>query len=886
MGKEGAFQLPEQSLVQPLLNRRKDIAVRDAIRSIQTLLFDPDAHKKVFDILLTQILRISEGDIGVVYLQANSLAISDANLVDDDNWVECACIAGPLRQEFNKHTLIHMMKGNTEQKTPLVFNGPFAPDAQALLDQSASVAGTIVLPIISRNRLVGACALASGSRRYGMEDARRLIPMIGASVCALQSAESSRKLKGTLGEKVFKDGFLSAFIANSPTAILIVNDERVIELSNQTAETLFGGEKLNGLPIQRLIVNYSQLFEWSNQVDRYGMLAKKNEPSSQWSKQQVKRLDGNFVTVDFTVFRIQYLGRRYTTFQIQPVRSKQRVAQPSYAQQQLSVLTHLIPVGILRVDREWRCLFSNDRWCELSGLNVSESTNNGWINAFHREEVSLVLTELQLAMQDGREYQRECRLVSPLGLVLWVDFHARPLFDEDTQTTGFLATFADVTEARVQQEKLKRVAEYDELTGLANRHLLQARLHEVLNKGEVGQQSVLLFLDLDGFKDINDTFGHEMGDNLLKEVGARLQRCVRASDTVARFGGDEFVLLFPNVTPEFDTQSMAEKAIHSIALPYLIGGNKLFVTTSVGIAVGRAQTCTPEQLLKEADTALYAAKSEGKNNAQYFNDALNHAATERLKMIHLLRRNVEEETFFLEYQAQACIKTRRMKGFEALLRMRGENGEVIYPSDFISLLEETGLIIEVGRRLVREVCGHIRDWQKLGVWDPELCVALNFSPKQLLDASTVQCVAETCAEFGLNPSVFIIEVTESVLIDKPNCVATVMNGLKALGVSLSLDDFGTGYSSLSYLQRYPFDQLKIDKSFVDGLLTDQGDVEITKATIALAHALGISVTAEGVASEKVLDLLAELGADHYQGFFLGKPTHKDAVTELLRSKLH
>ena len=227
-----------------------------------------------------------------------------------------------------------------------------------------------------------------------------------------------------------------------------------------------------------------------------------------------------------------------------------------------------------------------------------------------------------------------------------------------------------------------------------------------------------------------------------------------------------------------------------------------------------------------------------------------------------------------------------MKGFEALLRMRGENGEVIYPSDFISLLEETGLIIEVGRRLVREVCGHIRDWQKLGVWDPELCVALNFSPKQLLDASTVQCVAETCAEFGLNPSVFIIEVTESVLIDKPNCVATVMNGLKALGVSLSLDDFGTGYSSLSYLQRYPFDQLKIDKSFVDGLLTDQGDVEITKATIALAHALGISVTAEGVASEKVLDLLAEFGADHYQGFFLGKPTHKDTVTELLSSKLH
>jgi len=435
-----------------------------------------------------------------------------------------------------------------------------------------------------------------------------------------------------------------------------------------------------------------------------------------------------------------------------------------------------------------------------------------------------------------------------------------------------LGTFSDITDRLRIEDRLRKSAESDSLTGLVNRHLFQERLQQAFSSTCFNKNLVtVFFMDLDGFKDVNDSLGHGVGDQLLCQVSERLLNAVRKDDVVARYGGDEFVVLLSTKDEESSVNKLASRIIEVIAKPYNIYEKDIYITASLGVAHGRHGESSPEELLKQADAALYQAKGLGKNNFQLFNNELDKEASDRLYLMNQLRSALLEERFYLVYQPQALVEDQQVIGFEALIRCKDEQSETIYPNDFIPLLEDSGLILEVGAWVIDEACRQMSLWQSQGIFPDNGYMSINVSPKQMLDESLIPSIVSACDKYQINSEQLIIEITESVIIDKPERVQTVMEQMRSIGVKLALDDFGTGYSSLSYLQRYPFNHIKIDRSFISNLLTDENDSKITKAIISLAQSLDFKITAEGVQDLETLNLLKEWGSDYYQGYYLAKP---------------
>ena len=864
------------------VNRRSDTPVRNAIDAIQNLLFDPQASSKIFSLMLEHITHITESDYSVI-LTASEDGITP--IVSDGKQ--------KLYYTHNKdglafvcaQTVAHWIEQKVMPMRPVFFNSPIPKSHMTLLLNPEHISSMVILPVVSQNNVRAICILAKQKGDYSGETVRRLMPLLGSVICALQSAESVKGNLLTLNKKISDNRFLSTMLSTSPIGILVVDQNKKIMISNPAARNMFSpqhdptdldaqlesAEQPLTQDVTQILPNFDKLFLWSNQKARYGS----DDPSSNsyvWEDQYAKRIDGSRFVVNISVFRYTYGSQRFTTLQIQDITAMRESAEEyQQASQQLNALTHLVPVGIIRVDSEWNCVYANDKWYEFSGLTNEESLGASWVNAIHSDDIKKVLESLREALQIGSEFQAEFRLVTPLGQIRWVDFNTQVLFNDHGAVQGFLGTFADITERLLHQERLRHVAEYDALTGLANRNLFQDRLQQAFyNSDRDGLEVTVFFLDLDGFKDINDSLGHDAGDKLLQQVAERLLNALRKNDTVARFGGDEFVVLLSNTEKSNDKANVATKVIESIAEPYVIDNHDIFVTASIGIATGSHSDNSPEQILKQADAALYLAKAEGKNNFQLFNDDLDKEAKSRIQLANQLRTALKKERFFLVYQPQVVVSDQQVIGFEALLRFQDDHGDTVMPDDFIPILEESGMIIEVGKWIIEEACKQLRLWINAGEFPANGFLSINVSPKQLLDESTLSTIINASNKYQVNPEQLVIEITESVIIDKPNKVHKAMALLKSIGVKLALDDFGTGYSSLSYLQRYPFDHIKIDKSFVADLLTDENDAKITKAIIVLAQSLGLKITAEGVADAQSLDMLRSYGADYCQGYFLGK----------------
>lgn len=877
------YYLPKSKFVPDShlnLNRRSDNTVRSAIDSIQNLLFDPQASAKIFPLLLEHIASITQSDFSVMLL-ADKDGIAPIKLREKQ---QLFCMHNDGGVGFIRaSTVSHWVEKNMLPMRSVFFNDPIPQSHASLLINPDQVEALIILPIVSQHLLRGICILGKRIGCYTGDIVTRLNPLLGSVICALQSADSVKGNLLSLNQKISDNRFLSTLLSTSPIAIVVIDDDKRIIVSNNSAYHMFSsGEApleteassatLNDIRINELIPKFDDLFKWSNQPDRYGEITIHTEPRI-WEEQKAYRLDQSTFWVNISVFRYTHGNQRYTTLQIIDI-SQMRESAEEYQQtsQQLSALTHLVPVGILRVDADWHCVYANDKWYEFSGLIHEESRGTGWINALHSDDVKTILENLREALQVGSDYQAELRLVSPLGLIRWVDFNTQVLFDERGAVQGFLATFADITERLLHQERLRHVAEYDSLTGLANRNLFQDRLQQAFFASDRDQFEVtIFFLDLDGFKDVNDTLGHDTGDKLLQQVAERLLNTLRRSDTIARFGGDEFIVLLSHSEKDNDVASVASKVIEAVAQPYFIEGNDVYITASIGIASGTSETSSIELIFKQADAALYLAKAEGKNNFQLFNDELDKEAKHRIHLAKQLRRAYKQNRFYLVYQPQATICGQQIIGFEALLRFRDDQNQTILPNDFIPVLEEIGMIVEIGQWVIEEACKQLKLWQNQNQFPNQGFLSINVSPRQLLDDSIISVIINACNKYQVDPQQLIIEITETVIINKPQKVQTIMKQLKEIGVKLALDDFGTGYSSLTYLQRYPFDHIKIDKSFVEDLLTDENDAKITKAIIALAKSLGLKITAEGVTDQGSLDTLKTYGANYYQGYLLGKP---------------
>jgi diguanylate cyclase (GGDEF)-like protein len=445
-----------------------------------------------------------------------------------------------------------------------------------------------------------------------------------------------------------------------------------------------------------------------------------------------------------------------------------------------------------------------------------------------------------------------------------------PVFNEAGQFQGYRGIGRDITQQKVAEEKVSRLARFDTLTGLFNRStFFDCFDHALAVAGRDNHQLAVLFIDLDRFKDVNDTLGHLVGDEVLKEMAQRLQKAVRSADTLARIGGDEFVLLAENTASIKSVADLAQRVVDTLAEPLIVRGEECRLGASVGIAMYPDDGEDAPTLLRNADVAMYRAKGSGRNGFAFFSEALDQPQKERMLLGASLHRALEMNQLLLLYQPKVSVATGGMVGVEALIRWQHPERGLVPPGAFIPLAEESGLILPFGRWVLRTACSQAMAWQALGL--PPFSVAVNLSARQFSDPQLAADIREVLNETGLDPRLLELEITESMMVDQHERALETLRLVKAMGVQVSIDDFGTGYSSLARLQKFPIDALKIDRSFIGDIAGDPDDAAITTAIIAMAHSLRLRVIAEGVETREQAQFLRERGCDEMQGYFFSRP---------------
>ncbi len=445
---------------------------------------------------------------------------------------------------------------------------------------------------------------------------------------------------------------------------------------------------------------------------------------------------------------------------------------------------------------------------------------------------------------------------------------------------GVVLTSRDVSERKKAEKRAEYLSQHDVLTGLPNRALMQDRLHQAISQARRnGGLVALMFIDLDRFKMVNDSFGHITGDTLLKQVAERLTHCLRDTDTVARLGGDEFTIMLPDATNPQVVGEVAQRVLSEFTSPFTDGEQEMFVSASIGISLFPRDGASSDDLVKHADTAMYSAKDSGRNSFRYFTEDLNHEVREKVMLESGLRHAIERGELRLHYQPKIDLASGRVIGAEALVRWQHPTRGLVPPAKFIPVAEDSGLILPLGEWVLKAACEQLRAWQRDGI---ELQVAVNVSARQFQQRNLADIVMGVMAESGVDPQFIEIELTESAIMNDAEASISTLERMKSRGIAISIDDFGTGYSSLSYLKRLPLDILKIDQSFVRDITTDRNDAAIVRAIIGLAQSLGIKVIAEGVEDEHQLSFLNNYGCNYGQGFLFGRPLPPEIFVELVR----
>jgi diguanylate cyclase (GGDEF)-like protein/PAS domain S-box-containing protein len=540
-------------------------------------------------------------------------------------------------------------------------------------------------------------------------------------------------------------------------------------------------------------------------------------------------------------------------------------------------------------------VISSDTSGIVTYLNLSAETMTGWarleaeghplekvlriIDATTRESVT---NPMMLAIRNNKiaHLTPNCLLVRRDGVEAAIEDSVAPIHDRRGRVTGAVMVFHDVSTTRALSLRMSYLAQHDSLTDLPNRALLNDRLTQgIALAHRHRQQLAVLFLDVDRFKRVNDSLGHDVGDRLLQSVAQRLLACVRTSDTVSRQGGDEFVILLSDVTRARDAAVIAEKILVALSPPHHIDRHILHLTASIGIVLCPDDGTDTQTLLKHADFAMYHAKDRGRNTYQFFKPDMNERALERQSLENGLRHALQRQEFLLHFQPKINLRTEAIVGVEALIRWHHPRHGLVPPAQFVPIAEESGLIVPIGKWVLREACRQARAWQVAGL--PLLSIAINISSVELRDAGFVAGVRAILLETGLAPNHLELELTETFLVQDSQSTATVLQSLKETGVQLALDDFGTGFSSLSHLKRFPVDTLKIDQSFVRKLTTDPGDAGIVSAVISMGRSLHMRVVAEGVETAEQLEFLRRYRCPEGQGYYFSHPVAAEEFVHLL-----
>jgi len=534
--------------------------------------------------------------------------------------------------------------------------------------------------------------------------------------------------------------------------------------------------------------------------------------------------------------------------------------------------------------------------CNIKQEDAQLLTPEKLLQHVHSEDRARVKQSFIDAWQKNSNVSIDNKLISQDGVETNIRSRIELIRDKNNNIVKLTGTVQDVSDAIIAEEKIRHLAYYDSLTGLPNRQLFREHLKLALKQASRESQPVyIMFLDMDNFKHVNDSLGHDAGDQLLKEFTLRLQQVTRDTDFTARavtveadsikmsrLGGDEFTVLLQNITEPSAASVVAKRIIDAMSQPFKISGQEVFVSTSIGISVYPNDGDNSETLLKHADVAMYHAKTSGKNNFQFFDSEMNLAALNRLTQENALRNAIQNSEFILDYQPRVELCTGRIIGVEALIRWNHPELGLTQPNDFISLAEESRLIIPIGDWVLKTACEQIKRWSEESL--PATPVSVNISPYQFSQGNLHKSVIKAINETAINPALLELEITESALMENLDLTVELMSSFRKMGVRLAIDDFGTGYSVLNTLKLFPLDVLKIDQSFIQGLPDDKACKVISEAIIHMAEGLSLDVVAEGVETEQQLDFLKKYQCIHVQGYFFSKPTSAEKITQMLQQQ--
>jgi diguanylate cyclase (GGDEF)-like protein/PAS domain S-box-containing protein len=577
----------------------------------------------------------------------------------------------------------------------------------------------------------------------------------------------------------------------------------------------------------------------------------------------------------------------YQQLQTELLEREQTEARLRESEQRYATLAAAAPVGIYRTDAVGNYLYVNQRWCAIAGLTPEAALGMGWRKGLHSGDRDNIAEEWHRADQESRPFQLEYRFQRLDGTVTWVFGQAVAERNANEQITGYVGTITDINDLKQAQELIIHNALHDPLTGLPNRTRLVERLELAMNRARriENYNYAVLFLDLDRFKVINDSLGHWVGDQVLTIIAQKLKTHLRNIDLVVRLGGDEFMILLEDMTTTEDIIQVAERVSSDCQTPITVNGYEMFTSLSIGIVLGSKDYHQASDLIRDADTAMYQAKAQGRSSYKFFDAAMHAEALKRLTLETDLRKALQREEFVVYYQPIVDILSDRLIGFEALVRWQHPTRGFVSPADFIPIAEETGLIVPLDSWVFRTACQQLASWKVKFADCFPLKISINLSAQDLRKASLIEDIDQVLTETGLEGDLITLEVTESMLLEDISQTIDLLTQLKTRKIQISIDDFGTGYSSLNYLHRLPADNLKIDRSFVNQMQTENRNYQVVSTIIALSNQLGLTVVAEGIETQQQLQWLRQLGCEFGQGYLFSKPLAAHEIeTHFLQSK--
>ncbi|HZP58048.1 MAG TPA: EAL domain-containing protein [Dehalococcoidia bacterium] len=749
--------------------------------------------------------------------------------------------------------------------------------------ERAHVLSLAILPIVFQNRAVGSVSFSSSTRRALDDDEVNFLKALASQAAtAIHGLRLYRDLEQSREDLRRSEERFRSLVQNGSDLITIIDAEGTLQYTSPAVERILGYAPDDWLGTNILTLLHPDDAPRAAQslaavIDQPG----EHPPTTV----RVRHRDGTWRYVETTANNLLHepavggivhnshdVTERWLAAEAMR-QSEERFR--SLVQNASDLITVIEPDTTVR--------YQSPSIERVLGYAAAEILGTRLAELIHIDDVARVLAVLSDASHNpGSTATAEARVRRRDGAWRDLEFIGT---DQCTNPAigGFVLNIRDVTERKSLEQQLRHQALHDPLTQLANRTRFADRLgHALIRATRTGQLVAVLFMDLDNFKGVNDSLGHSAGDQLLTQVAERVQACLRPGDTVARLGGDEFAILLEDVAAVEDATAVTQRIFEHLEPPFRLEGKELIVRASVGIAVSAPGEATEaDALLRDADVAMYVAKSHGKGRYEVFEESMQVSMMERLELLADLQRAVEREEFVLQYQPMVLLKDGHLFGVEALVRWRHPRRGTIPPAEFIALAEESGAILGLGRWVLREACRQARAWQEAQPARTDWTISVNVSVKQLQHAGFVEDVARALADSGLDPSRLILEITESVMMQDVAPMLARLRELKALGVRLAIDDFGTGYSSLSYLREFPFDLLKIDKSFIDDMGAIVRSKELTRAIIELGKTLDLELVAEGIERNDQLARLQTLDCELGQGFYFAQPMDADAILALL-----